>query len=645
MNDLHYYNSIFDGLRPLKTLSVSEWADKYRMLSRVASSEAGHYRTDRTPFLKKIMDCLSVKATYQMVIFMKGSQVGSSELGMNWIGYTIDHDPSPMMLVLPTDKLIKRFVNQRIDPMIEETPVLREKISTTKKDSTNTKDYKAFKGGALVISGANSPSSLRSMPAEKIFADEIDAYPKDAGGEGSPLSLAMARQRTFSRKKVLAGSTPVMSGSSLIESMFEDTDKNFYYVPCPECGHMQQLVFEGLRWNEASGKVWYECESKKCEIQNWQKTEMLEKGEWIPENPDKISDKRIGFHLSSLYSPVGWMSWEQIIFDENEGYLAALKSNDDVKMKVFRNTILGLTFSKKSEVPDQQRLWERSRSVDFKFNEPHNDVLFLTASVDVQADRLECLIVGWGRRKINWTVDYRVFYGDTSQSKVYEELDNLLNEMFKGKNGHLFRIEILAIDTGFNTQVVYNWARGKKRVMAIKGYAAQRSVIANPTFIDVKKKGGVIKKGLKLWPVGSSIIKQEIYTLLRLDKPKPDEKTPDGFFWILPFAEDFFSMLTAERMVFVKDKSGYEQIKWEQIRPRNEILDLYVYNIAAASNFGIDRFRTSDWERLENLCSWKPAKNVVTSKVVNIEDEKTNNKKVDLPKSKPKMTFGKPSIL
>ena len=643
---MEYYNSIFAGLRPQKTLSVSEWADEYRVLSRVSSSESGRFRTDRTPYLKAIMDALSVRSAYQMVIVEKGSQIGFTELGNNWIGYTIDHDPSPMMVVLPTDDLIKRFVKQRINPMIEDTPALKSKFSTTKKDESNTTSYKSFTGGALVISGANSPTSLRSRPAEKIFADEVDAFPKDSGGEGSPLSLAQARQRTFSRKKTLVGSTPILEGESLIDDLFKSTDQNYYYVPCSCCGHKQKLEFKNLSWDVDTKKVWYECEKNNCKMENWQKTEMLEGGEWVSENPDARSDKRIGFHISALYSPVGWFSWEDIIFCPDEGYLAAVASNNDVKIKAFRNTILGLTFAKKSEVPNNARLWERSRLGDFQYNEPHNDVLFLTAAVDVQADRLEVLIVGWGRRKINWSIDYRVFHGDTTQDEVYSNLDDILREEFIGKNGHAFQVERMAVDTGYNTHQVYNWARLRRRVLAIKGMQKQQEIIGIPKLMDVRKNNRKMKKGVKLYSVGVSAVKQSIYALLKFDQPKDDEKTPDGFFWFLPFGEEFFEMLTAEKMVYEKDKRGYEIIVWEKIRQRNEILDLYVYNRAAAAQFGIDKFKDNDWTKLEHLTGWKPPEKSVNSEVAKPKQKKIYKKIESKPqKKRKKMNFRTPSII
>jgi phage terminase large subunit GpA-like protein len=246
------YNAAFsDGLRPDPLLTVSEWADQFRMLSQTASAEPGWWRTDRTPYLREIMDCLSPSSGVEKVVFMKGAQVGGTEAGNNWIGYVIDQAPGPMLVVLPTVEMGKRWSKGRFAPLIDDTPAIRAKVKDPRsRDAGNTVQSKEFPGGIVVITGANSAVGLRSMPVRYLFMDEIDGYPCDADGEGDPVSLAVQRTATFARRKILEVSTPTVSGLSRIEKEFESSDQCFFHVPCPDCSEYQVLKWANLKWQD-----------------------------------------------------------------------------------------------------------------------------------------------------------------------------------------------------------------------------------------------------------------------------------------------------------------------------------------------------------------------------------------------------------
>ena len=253
-----------DGLRPDPLLTVSEWADAHRYLSPRASAEPGRYRTDRTPYMRVIMDALSPSHPARRVVVMKSAQVGFTEGGNCWIGYVIHHAPGPMLAVQPTVELAKRFSRQRIEPLIAESPALRERVKPSRaRDAGNTVLSKEFPAGLLIITGANSAVGLRSMPARYLFLDEVDAYPPSADEEGDPVALAEARTRTFSwRSEVLLGSTPTIQGISRIEREYEASDQRRYFVPCPHCEHMQWLQFERLRWDKGRPETThYICEA------------------------------------------------------------------------------------------------------------------------------------------------------------------------------------------------------------------------------------------------------------------------------------------------------------------------------------------------------------------------------------------------
>lgn len=587
--------SFFLGLEPDPLMTVSEWADAHRVLSQTSSAEAGRWKTDRTPYLKEIMDELSPSSKASEIVFMKGAQVGGSEAGNNFIAYYIDHSPGPIMLIQPTVELAKRFSKLRIDPLIQESDRLRAKVSDKKsRDAGNTVLQKDFPGGTLVMTGANSAAGLRSIPIKILFRDEVDAYPIDVDGEGDPLTLSKARTNTFSRKKIFDVSTPTFANISKIEERYEISDKRKYHVPCPECKKKQVLKWSNVKWPDGeTHKVVYVCDFCGHEIQEYHKTWMLKNGEWIQENPDTTSGI-VGFHLSALYSPVGWYSWRDAANDFTKA-----KDKPD-SLRSFVNTVLGETWKDKGESPDWEMLYRRRE--DYRIGEVPIGGLFLTGAVDVQKDRLEVEVVAWGRGKENWSIDYRVFIGDTSCDEVWQELDQYLYRDFPHENGVCMKISKLAVDTGYNTQEVYAWCRTKPMslVLPIKGKEDQTIPLSLPKAVDLRKNGKKVRRGIKIWHVGVSILKSELYGFLRLAPPlNQGDKHPSGFCHFPQYGEDYFKMITAEEMYRQKNRRGYTTYVWQKIRDRNEALDLRIYNMAAAVNFGIDRFQENDWLKFE----------------------------------------------
>lgn len=601
MSDNVFTHAFLNGLRPDEDLTVTEWADKYRKLSSKASSEPGQWNTARTPYLKEIMDCLSPQSPVQEIVFMKGTQVGGSESGFNWLGYIISHSPGPSMMVQPTIDLAKKISKQRVQPMIEECPIFEGKIAPSKaRDSGNTQLEKSFPGGVLFFSGANSAASLRSAPIKNLFLDECDAYPLDCEGEGAPVELAEKRTTNFPRKKVFKVSTPTISGQSVIESAFEESDQRYFHVPCPHCKEFQNLKFPNLTWDKTQGArvvgVTYACEHCGELIEEHHKTWMLSQGKWIAKNPDSTI---AGFHLNALYSPIGWLSWTQIIKD----WLKAQK--DILKLKVFINTVCGETWKEKGEIPEWERIYQRREN--YQFNEIPVNGLFLTAAIDVQGNRLECEIKAWGRNKENWSIDYRVWDGDPAQEDVWKNATALLGETWKHPNGANLPIKIVAVDSGgHHTQEVYKWAKGKdpRRVMIVKGSSSKspKAILDSTSMIEMNLRGKKLKTGLKLWILGTSIAKSEFYGWLKNNPPTESEAHkgfPSGFCHYPSYPEKFFQGICSEQLVS-KKVNGYTHYYWEKVFDRNEPLDLHVYNRAAAAQAGIDRFSEQMWNKMES---------------------------------------------
>ena len=615
--DSAYETGFLSGLRPDPILTVSEWADRHRMLSKRASAEAGEWKTSRTPYLREPMDCLSARSPWERVALMFGAQLGKTECGNNWIGYTIHHSPGPMMAIMPTVEMAKRNSKQRIEPLIDETPALRLLVAEAKsRESGNTILQKDFPGGTLVMTGANSAVGLRSMAAGKLFMDEIDAYPGDVDGEGDPIQLATARARTFSRRKSLLTSTPTIEGRSKIESVLEESDQRRYHVPCPHCGFFQTFIFEFLKWDKGNpASVHYVCQNPDCgkSIFNHDKTAMLAAGKWIANPGPKYDGKTAGFYLSSLYSPVGWFSWEDIASAWEQA------GHDDSKRKAFINTILGETWRERGEAPEWKKLIARTEeSEDYKLGLVPKAGLFLTAAVDVQADRLECEIRAWGKDRESWSIAYEVIQpykevGDgkkivcrTNEPEPWQDLAALLAAEWPCAGGGYMAIWLMGIDTGYSSGEVYDFcirhpqmAHGQassrvvsqRTVVPIRGGHSSVKLIEGISSVDAAKK----RYGLRIVTIGASAAKQSVFDSL-WKEPEEDGVTAGVIHFPHDYKEEYFKGLCSEER-FVKKTGEVEFRKKPNVR--NEPLDLAGYNRALAELCGVNRFSPADWEELK----------------------------------------------
>ena len=594
-----------EGLVPDPLLSVSEWSDRHRMLSSKASSEPGRWRTSRTPYLKEIMDCLSPTSPVERVVFMKAAQLGATEMGSNWIGYVIHHAPGPMMAVWPTVEMAKRNSKQRIDPLIEESPILKELIAPARsRDSGNTILAKEFRGGVLVMTGANSAVGLRSMPVRYLFLDEVDGYPLDVDGEGNAVALAEARTRTFARRKIFIVSTPTIAGVSTIEREYEASDQRRFFVPCPHCGHRQWLRFEQLRWERGENGTFpetaaYVCESCEVPIPEHHKTWMLEHGEWRA--MAEGNNRTAGFHLSSLYSPIGWRSWKDIAIAWERSI--SKESGSSAEIKTFKNTELGETWVEEGEAPDWQRLLERRE--DYRIGAVPASGLLLSAGADVQKDRIEVSVWAFGRGKESWLVEHRVLMGDTARNEVWLSLAAVLRETWTHETGCQMPLSRLALDTGFATQEAYAFVRQVRdsRLMAVKGVARGAALVGTPTAVDATTGGKKLRRGIKVFSVAGGIAKLEFYNNLRKSPEVAEDgvtvRYPAGFVHLPKVDAEYLQQLCAEQLVTRRDRNGFAIREWQKMRERNEALDCYVYARAAAAASGLDRFEDRHWRELE----------------------------------------------
>ena len=578
-----------DGLRPDEPLTVSEFADKHIRLSSKSSAEPGPWRTSRTPFLREVMDELSAGSLTERVVLMFGAQTGKTSAGLNWLAYLIAHNPGPVLCVQPTLEMCKRLSKQRLEDLIKDTPIVNEKIAPARaRDSDTTLFSKTFPGGIMLLTGANSPTGLRSAPCKNIFLDEVDAYPVTA--EGDAIELAIKRASTFSKRKILITSTPTIKHFSRVEAEYERSDQRRWFIPCPHCGWEQVLRFPQLKWEKDRPETAeYECEKCGERFGERCKTELLRKGRWLRTGPE--NRKIAGFHLSSLCSPLGWLSWAELA-DE---FLRA--KNNAATLQTFVNTRLGETFEP-DHVAKVSAEGLLQRVDDYAEGTVPVDVVLITQGVDVQQDRLEISTWGWGPGETAYLIDHQQLWGDPIRPEVWQQLDALITTEWQRVDGYKLRSKATAVDSGFMTATVYQYARERQAlgVIAIKGQSQRnKPPLGKPVRVDINRKGQTLKKGGTVYPVGSDTIKSLLIGRLKITEPE----VKGSLHFHRTTSEEYFKQLTAERQQRKTSKTGVVSYEWV-LTPgmRAEALDCMVYAYAAVHRCYQLFDRRSIWDQM-----------------------------------------------
>lgn len=562
---------------PPPRLTVSQWADAKRQLSSEASAEPGQWDTSRAEYQREIMDAFN-DPLVEDVVWMSSAQVGKTEVVNNVVGYYIDHDPCPILVVQPNEKpMAEAWSKDRLAPMLRDTPALRDKVSAVKgRDSGNTIFHKIFPGGQLSIAGANAPAGLASRPKRVIIYDEVDRYPASAGTEGDPIELGKKRSTTFWNRKHGLFSTPTVKGLSRIEKAFEQSDKRFRMCPCPHgCGAENRLTWSMVVWGSDSPAkgdpelAVYQCPSCLGYFDDLQKEIAVTRGKWVATAPFKGV---AGFHLSELYSP--WRTLKQIV----RSFLDA--KGDPSRMQVWVNTCLGETFEEHGEQVGENELMERVEQYNA---EAPAKVLYITGGADVQPDRIEVEFVGWGAGEESWSLGYHVILGDVdipegSPGSPWTKFTDRVRTTFQHETAGPLMPSAVCIDTGGtgeNTQSIYNYVKRHKgdRIYAVKGKGGAGLPIVGP---PNRKRSGKTKRPVDLYIVGTNNAKSVVMKRFKIDAPGAGYcHFPTGR------TDDYFRQLAAEKAVtkFVK---GFPVIEWKKDSGRrNEALDCRVYAFAA----------------------------------------------------------------
>lgn len=569
------FKRIATVLSPPPELTVSQWADEYRRLSPEASAEPGRWNTDRAPYQREIMDAIN-DARCEEVIIMSSAQVGKTELILNIIGYYIDYDPSPILVLQPTLEMAQTFSKDRLAPMLRDTPALKGKVKDARsRDSGNTILHKTFPGGHITMVGANSAAGLASRPIKVVLMDEVDRYPASAGTEGDPIKLAEKRTTTFWNRKKIKVSTPTIKGRSPIEKEFLISSMEEWNVPCPCCGKYQPYEWSRVHFSD----VTMEC--KFCREHISERDWKSSPGKWIAA---KENNRKRGFHLNELASP--WKHWEDII----EDFKAAerdRKQGDIEKLKTFINTALGEPWEERGEAADDSVLLSRRE----RYNADLPDgVLLVTAGVDVQDDRLEIEITGWGKGYESWGILYKKMNGSPELDSTWDKLEQFLDTELYFENGNSLLIAATCIDTGghFTTEAykfLKRMERKQKKIFGIKGMGGEGIPLINKVSTNNVEKVRIFLLGVDS---GKEILMTRLKTV--------DEGPGYCHFPINAdrgYDETYIKGLTSEqRVVSVKDNRA--TLKWvKKSGTRNEPLDLRNYSTAAAE------ILRPDWDVLE----------------------------------------------
>lgn len=574
-------------LQPLPRISAAQWSDDNLWLARGQTSEPGKYRTDRLPYQREPLEKASDPYAGGVVLLW-GKQLGKTQVILNLLGWCIDAAPCDILVKYPSLDSAKKFSQKKLSRMIAANECLRKKIGGDRyRDAGNTILTKDFRGGSVTMIGANSASGLRQLSCRVVIQDEIDS--DKANSEGDPVDQADGRADNYHDALFLKSSTPTMRGGSRIEALFEQSDKRYWHIKCPRCEQEQVLKWSGVEWPEGKPEeAIYRCEHCRGEWTDIERIRAILNGRWIATNPNGTT---CGYHLSGLYRIMGKKrKFRSYLHQFAHDYLNA--KGDRSKLMFWTNTFLAETFVDDSEKIDADPLHKRCEDYGPVLPE---DVCLLTAAVDVQNNRLEGEVVGWGLGEESWGIEYFVIQGSPFHKEPWQELDALLQRRWEHSSGVKLAISILAIDSGGTqnnyafTRPVYSWvgkksqaSRGRPGVVAVKGSSVSGAPLASQS---------LQKSGINLLLVGTDRAKATIYERLKLEHPGP------GFMHFpRDYGPQYFKGLVAEELQTVIRK-GFPVRVWVKVAQRNEPLDLRAYNLAALE------LLNPNWEALVKMVS------------------------------------------
>lgn len=562
-NDQAFLTAFTDGLKLPRKIDAAEWASEYRFLSSEFSARAGRY--SHAPYQVEPLQVISDPRT-QRVLILASSQSGKSETIANAVGYFANVDPCPMLLMQPTGNLADAW-SERLMMMFRDTQQLKGIISTQKEKGVSTR-HKPFRGGSLTFVGANSPSELASRPIRIVLADEIDAYPKSAGKEGSPLRLAFTRTESFPNRKIVCVTSPRHEFDASYEYWLA-SDQRQFFAPCHQCGEYQILEWEQVVWDKDDAGVplpetaRYECTHCKEPWSDGQRKKNCAKGHWQATAPE---NEWVAFRFNVLVSP-----FAQPLKEYVQEWLSV--QGDHFALQTFLNTKLCKWWKDQGSTVNHHGL--AARAEDYDQSTIPNQVAYLTCGIDTQKDRLVYEVLGWGLNGENWSIEYDIISLDPHSPAAWQAIDDLLARTFYRADGAELKIKAVCHDAAGGTwyDVVLTEARkrhnGKHSYYPIKGADKPDSIFPSRVSITSRKKAHI-------YVLGVSVAKDKVYEDLRR------KQAGLGYCHFPTHYEDwYYEGLTSEEKRY-KTVGGIQKAYWYK-RPsvENEPLDCRVYNYAA----------------------------------------------------------------
>lgn len=612
--------ALAQSMLPAPRMTISEWAQNFRKVSADSGSRyPGDWDNARAPHCIEVMDALSPEDPCEDVVLMWSAQTAKTETGLNFFGFIADRAPGPALVVLPSHDEAKTYVRTKLQPAIDGTPAIRHKVleQISRSETGSTASFKRLRGGGFArITFAGSSKGLQMVSIKYVIADEIDEWPQEAGERGDPVTQIKKRTVTYERdRKRLWTSTPGLSGSSRIAVMYSESDARRRYVPCPHCGQYQVLRFDRLKWMSDSWphRAFFECAGNGCVIEHLAKPSMMAAGVWIPtagedgppeviapEDLENWRSRRVpsrckGYHLWQAYSLM--TTWDGIVAEWLEA------RDKPAGLIAFTQQVLGEPYEDRGDAPDAEKL-HAARVVEFKRGRPPVGPVVFTGATDVQGNRLEWAVWGWSEGMTRWLCDWGVIEGDPSDPQTWARHDEIvMNWQVRPGGGMAVKPDAWAVDSGYQSQAVYNYVRGRPGLYAIDGRPGRMMpFVGFPRSVDITVNGKRVKKGAMIWPLGTFALKSDHYSSIRRALSGPD----DNGVWrsgamILPgdMPLAYAEQLTAEHLRQVEMRSGMVDHRWEKLSGRpNEALDIACYARAMASHLKLDQLTPEEWASL-----------------------------------------------
>jgi len=609
-NAVWLLDRIVDYLKPQPLKTVSEYVDNHLQLPPPANF-SGAYTVRKTPYAKEIMDEMSPTSPTTEIVICMGTQMSKTQVELNAVAYYLKHDPTSILFAQSNKTEMKLFYAQRIKPMIDHNPELRELVSRS------TLDIIEFPGGYIKMASGEAANSLKSIMARVVILDEYDGWPDNVEGQGSGKSIAEKRAMTYGdRRKIIISSTPTNQNSKIL-ALLESTDQRHYFVQCPHCNQWIEFEWEHFRWDadgEDVSHAWYECQLCHGVIEDYQKEDLLSEGVWKPTNTKKTDPRSVGFWVPGTYSP--FTSWHDIVVE----YLKAkarLEKGKDGDMTSFYNNVLALPYEGASVKPDKEKMmaWANHKDYAYYAYEPLSliegelptirpfpkDVLFLTSGTDVQKDRIEVEIKGWGKRGMSWSIMHYVFWLNAGESITsvgasvwlrYKE--KVLDAWFEREDGLRLQTLVNAMDSNYHGETInalYNQYNTQRFIPILGSNSMADEVSGWKSKILHDTKGNPLYT--RHWVfIGVSVLKGEAYASFRYGY---DQDAFGISQFPADYEEEYYEQLLAETYVPGKGRMG----KWIKDRERNEAIDIHVYNLGMWYYLGANLYSDEDYDNIE----------------------------------------------